>query len=1024
MKKYCKQRRWGKSFLLLAFALISTVVYSQSGNILVKGIIKDDIGEPVIGANVLLKGTMTGTITDFDGRFELNVPSNGVLTVTYIGYIPQEVPVNGRASLNITLLENREMLKEVVVIGYGSVKKEDLTGSVVAIKAEQLNKGAITSPQELLQGKVAGVFVQPPSGQPGGESTLRIRGGSSLNASNDPLIVVDGVPLANDAAPGMANGLSSINPNDIETFTVLKDASATAIYGSRASNGVIIITTKRGGSEKYKVSYNSTYSINDPYKKVKTLNAKQYREMAVAGVSDALKQETMDMLNIFPDQSTNWQDKIFKTAYGTDQNVSISGTTLNTPYRASFGYNNEDGVLKKSNYKRYTVDLSVNPKFFDDHLSVNINIKGVYNKNRFVDDGAIGTAAFYDPTKPVYNPSSSLYNGYWNWTQKPDQGATSAIPNREASANPVGLLFDKNDIGRTRKSTGNIQLDYKLHWLPELRLNLNLGYDVAKGRGDKGPNQLSFDTAKDDLFTNVGRREYWDNFRRNTLLEYYMNYEKDLDEIKSRINVMGGYSYQRFYYANYSEHYSPMVDWMTPAIDDGWISDEANGKYIKTGAYRKPSENYLISFFGRANYVLMDRYMLTATVRRDGSSRFYKDNRWGTFTSAALAWTITEEAFMKNQSLFSNLKLRVGYGSTGQQDLGEDFYPYFASYIESNNSDSMYLDEYLLKPGKFNKDLKWETTDTYNIALDFGFLSNRINGTVEYYKKKTKDLLGEVNVAAGTNFSNRLITNVGKMENQGVEFNVNAVAINTKDFGWDVGFNITWNKSEITKLVQQGNDTYPGVEVGSGGLGTSSYLQKHMVGYAPFTFNLYQQVYDEEGNPIQDAFVDRNGDGEITEADRYLSKSPTPKVFMGFNSMLRYKDFDFGFNLRANIGNYAFNEIAAMNSTTAGANGGMGFLTNLHETVYRTGFTRTNTAEQSKSDYFLENASFLKMDNMTLGYNFSRLMNTRLSGRLSFTVQNVFTITKYKGLDPENSGIDGSLWPRPRTYTLGVNLNF
>ena len=1013
---------WNKIPLaLLVFLFSFTATYAQSESMItVRGVVRDQLG-PVPGANILVKGTTIGTITDFDGKFSLQVPEKSTLVVSFIGYQSQEIKAT-TSPINIVLKDDTELLDEVVVIGYGSIKKEDLTGSITAIKAEDINRGSITNPQELLQGKVSGVFVQPSSGQPGGETTLRIRSGASLNASNDPLIVVDGVPLANDGAPGMANGLGSINPNDIETFTVLKDASATAIYGSRASNGVIMITTKTGGKDPFKISYSGTFSLNDPYKKVRTLGAAEYREVASQAFSPELKPIIEDYLNIYPDQSTNWQDKIFKTAFGTDNNLSISGTTLKTPYRVSLGYNDEYGTLKTSRYRRYTFDMSVNPKFFNDHLDVKINLKGVINKNNFADSGAIGAAAFYDPTKPVYNDSGN-FNGYWNWTQTPSTGADGS-PSVEAMVNPVQLLFDQFDTGKTKRSIGNIQLDYKLHPLPELRFNLNLAYDVARGRGDKGPNVGSFMAAKDDLFKGVGRREYWSNFRRNQLLEFYTSYDKEIDAIKSRINVMAGYSYQHFYHSNYNRNYSPVIEGYTPKLDDAWNLDSKSNEYVQEGAYVRPSENYLVSFYGRMNYVLMNRYLLTATLRRDGSSRFHKDNRWGNFASVAAAWTLTEESFLKHQDVLSNLKLRIGYGSTGQQDLGDDFYPYFAAYNNSVNLESTYLDEFLMKPGRYNRDLKWESTDTYNIGLDFGFLNNRITGSVEYYKKKTKDLLGVVNIPAGTNFTNRMVTNIGKMENQGVEFNIDAVVIDTKDFTWNAGFNATWNQSKITKLVQQGNDTYPGIEVGGGGIGTGSNVQKHMVGYAPFTFNVFQQVYDDNGKPIQNAFVDRDGDGVITDADRYLSKSPMPKIYLGFNSTFIYKDFDLGFNLRANFGNYAFNDVAATNATLANTYGGQGFLTNVHHSALKTGFTQTTSPQQSKSDYFLENASFLKMDNITLGYSFKDFFKTGIHGRLSFSIQNVFTITNYSGLDPENSGVDGNIWPRPRTYTFGVNLNF
>lgn len=1013
-KKQIRNLRVFLATLMSLLFLSHGSIFAQN-TLRVSGTVFDNTGEPLIGASIIEKGTTNGTSADLDGKFVLNVQPNATLVFSMVSFKTQEIPVNGKTEFNVTLSEDNVLLKEVMVIGYGSVKKEDLTGSVIAIKAEDMNRGAVTSPQQLLQGKVSGVFVQPSTGQPGGGATLRIRSGASLSVSNDPLIVIDGVPVSNDAAPGMANPLAAINPNDIETFTILKDASATAIYGSRASNGVIIITTKKGAVGKVKVSYSSTYSFNDPYKKVGTLNAREYREVVSNTFGD--NATAMNLLNQYSDINTNWQDKIYKTAFGTDQNISVSGGLFKKiPFRASFGYNNEDGTLKTSNYERYTADVSLTPKFFNDHLSVTLNVKGVINNNKFANTGAIGAAAYYDPTKPMYNETGET-NGYWNWTNS--AGELNTI----ASGNPMQVLFDRFDSGKTRRSIGNLQLDYKFHFLPELRANLNLGYDVARGEGNKGPNINSFDAEKDDLAKGVGRREFWSNFRRNQLLEYYMNYEKEFPAIKSRLNVMGGYSHQHFYYSNLNKIYSPKVTGYPGINDDSWQFVESENAYVKDGSYTKPGESYLISFFGRLNYVFNDRYLLTATVRRDGSSKFV--NHWGTFPSLAAAWTISQESFMKDINFLSNLKLRLGYGSTGQQDMND--YVALPIYYMGSNPESIYLDQWLLKPGGYNPSLKWETTDTYNIALDYGFLNNRINGSIEYYKKKTKDLLSMLDVPSGTNFVNRIMQNIGRMENNGVEFNINAAVISTRDFTWDAGFNFTWNKSEITQLVRSGNSTYEGTVAGPDvGTGTGTNIQKHVVGQTPYTFYTYQQVYDTNGKPIQNAFVDRNNDGRITEADRYLTgKSPMPKYFMGFNSHFTYKQFDLGFNLRANFDNYVFNATAAGNSTAASAYGGQGFLSNLHKSIYKTGFTKTNSTQQITSDYFLENASFLKMDNITLGYSFSNAFKSGISGRLSFSVQNVFTITDYSGMDPEvNEGVDKNIWPRPRTYTVGLNLNF
>lgn len=992
--------------LLMFIVGLFLSVNTFAQQIVVKGIVKDTTGEPIIGANVIVKGTTNGTITDFDGNFLLNANKGDIIIISFIGYRSQEA--QAAASMNIILKDDTELLDEVVVIGYGSVKKDDLSGSVVAIKAEEMNKGAVTSPQELIMGKVPGLSVSQGDGAPGAGSTIRIRGGASLNTSNDPLIVIDGIPVSNDAAPGTPNALATINPNDIETFTVLKDASATAIYGSRASNGVIIIQTKKGTQDKIKVSYSGTFTAKDPYKRIETLDAQSFREVMQAQYPEGTAQsaDIQRILNVYPNQSTDWQDAIYQTGLSTDQNIGIAGKAGFMPFRISLGYNTEKGTLKTSKYERYTGAVNLSPKFFDNHLSVDINVKGTINKNRFADSGAVGAAAFFDPTKPIYD-EENRYNGYWNWGIV--QGAQADL----ATQNPLSLLYDRNNHGTTKRSLGNIQLDYKIHGLEDLHANLNLGYDVAKTTGRNFVNSNSVQSSLDKTFTGLGQGNTWNNLRRNHLLDFYMNYAKNIESIKSNFDIMAGYSWQHFYYANHDITYSNPTEDL--GAKEGYTYDENERHYIRDDHRRIPYENYLISFFGRLNYNFMDRYLLTATLRRDGSSRFSENNRWGLFPSAALAWTISNEPFMKaTENVLSKLKLRLGYGVTGQQEIGD--YQYITSYSFSTNPNTTYLGTTLLKPNGYSPDLKWEQTTTYNVAIDFGFLNNRINGSIEYYQKHTKDLLNTISAAAGTNFINLITANVGKMKNKGVEANVNAIAIQSKDFTWEVGYNITWNDSKITKLTTTFNPDYQGIDAGTN--------QKHQVGEMPGTFYLYQQVYDENGKPIQNAFVDRNNDRQITEADRYLThKSPMAKVYMGFSSQFSYKKWDLGFNLRANFGNYVYNGVASGNSTSNNY-GGKGFITNLYNGFQDTGFTLLNTSEQMASDYFLENASFLKMDNLTLGYSFQNLFAAKLSGRISASVQNVFTISKYSGLDPECGAIDSNIWPRPRTYTIGLNLNF
>ena len=962
--------------LLMFIVGLFLSVNTFAQQIVVKGIVKDTTGEPIIGANVIVKGTTNGTITDFDGNFLLNANKGDIIIISFIGYRSQEA--QAAASMNIILKDDTELLDEVVVIGYGSVKKDDLSGSVVAIKAEEMNKGAVTSPQELIMGKVPGLSVSQGDGAPGAGSTIRIRGGASLNASNDPLIVIDGIPVSNDAAPGTPNALATINPNDIETFTVLKDASATAIYGSRASNGVIIIQTKKGTQDKIKVSYSGTFTAKDPYKRIETLDAQSFREVMQAQYPEGTAQsaDIQRILNVYPNQSTDWQDAIYQTGLSTDQNIGIAGKAGFMPFRISLGYNTEKGTLKTSKYERYTGAVNLSPKFFDNHLSVDINVKGTINKNRFADSGAVGAAAFFDPTKPIYD-EENRYNGYWNWGIV--QGAQADL----ATQNPLSLLYDRNNHGTTKRSLGNIQLDYKIHGLEDLHANLNLGYDVAKTTGRNFVNSNSVQSSLDKTFTGLGQGNTWNNLRRNHLLDFYMNYAKNIESIKSNFDIMAGYSWQHFYYANHDITYSNPTEDL--GAKEGYTYDENERHYIRDDHRRIPYENYLISFFGRLNYNFMDRYLLTATLRRDGSSRFSENNRWGLFPSAALAWTISNEPFMKaTENVLSKLKLRLGYGVTGQQEIGD--YQYITSYSFSTNPNTTYLGTTLLKPNGYSPDLKWEQTTTYNVAIDFGFLNNRINGSIEYYQKHTKDLLNTISAAAGTNFINLITANVGKMKNKGVEANVNAIAIQSKDFTWEVGYNITWNDSKITKLTTTFNPDYQGIDAGTN--------QKHQVGEMPGTFYLYQQVYDKNGKPIQNAFVDRNNDGQITEADRYLThKSPMAKVYMGFSSQFSYKKWDLGFNLRANFGNYVYNGVASGNSTSNNY-GGKGFITNLYNGFQDTGFTLLNTSEQMASDYFLENASFLKMDNLTLGYSFQNLFAAKLSGRISASVQNVFTISR------------------------------
>lgn len=1027
-------KRRNKLLLLwLAGMLFSVQAFAQS--ITVSGVVKDKTGETVIGASVVVKGTTNGTITDFDGNFTLNAQKGDIIVISFIGYKTQELPA--AANMNVVMEDDSQMLEDVVVIGYGSVKKSDLSGSVVAIEAEEMNRGAVTSPDELMQGKVPGLSVTSGDGGPGSGSTIRIRSGASLNASNNPLIVIDGIPVANDAAPGMSNALGSINPNDIATFTVLKDASATAIYGSRASNGVIIITTKKGAEGKIKVTYNSTYSYKSPYNRLDVMDANEYRTTILNQYAGTASYDLIKgYLDMYPDTNTDWQDEIFQGGLSTDQNIAVSGKAGFMPFRASFGYNKERGTIKTSDYERYTGAINLSPKFFDDHLSVDINVKGVINNNRFADGGAVGAAAYYDPTKPVFVEANDHngYNGYFNWTleQTDNEGNITYAPNTNAGVNPLSMLYDVDHTSTTKRSLGNIQLDYKIHGFEDLRLNLNLGYDVATSTEDNYVKPNSFQAAKDSQFPNLGQGSTLDRLRRNHLLDFYANYVHYFEPIKSNIDLMVGYSWQHFYYKDFTQgKTNPVVgefSGMQAPAGSAWVWNESDQRYYNSDSHPSPWENYLVSFFGRLNYNLMDRYLLTATLRRDGSSRFSENNRWGLFPSVALAWSIINENFMENsRDVLSNLKLRLGYGVTGQQDITD--YMYLPSYALSSSTTTMYNGTYLLKPNGYSPDLKWEETATYNIGVDYGFLNNRISGSLEFYIKKTKDLLNTVSAPAGTNFTNQVTANVGEMENKGVEFNINAVPVQTKDFSWTIGYNVTWNDSKITKLTASYNPDYEGIVAAYAPFGTTTPLSRHQVGHAPYSYWLFQQVYDENGNPIQGAVVDRNGNGTIDDGDRYFTgKSALADFYMGFSSQFQWKNWDLGFNLRASIGNYAFNANNAQNSSYANY-GGLYSISNYNKTAldYVKGFTQRNEVEWQMTDLYLENASYLKMDNITIGYSFDHLFTDKISGRISASIQNVFTITKYTGLDPEVSninGIDNNMWPRPRTFTLGINLNF
>lgn len=1023
-----------KFFFLMVGLLFSVGLNAQT--ITVSGVVSDPSGEPLIGASILAQGTTVGTSTNIDGEYTINVAPDATLVVSYVGYDTQNVPVDGRTSINVTMQENSVMLNEVVAIGYGTVKKSDATGSVAVIKPDEIEAGLATSVQDMLVGQTPGVVVTQAGGPEGG-GTIRIRGGSSMNASNDPLIVVDGVPLSNAGMGGLGNSLGMISPENIESMTILKDASATAIYGSRASNGVIIITTKKGKSGKPTVNFAANLYVNTARKTWKVLDANQFRSLLESRGMDAALAATGDA-------NTDWQDEVLRTTVSSDYSLSVGGTAGWLPYHAEISYTNNNGIIKTSKMDRVTMGFNLSPKFFDNHLSVNANVKGYYIRNNFGDAGALSSAISFDPTHPVRSnePIVSgnsgfqyLYNGYY-------EVHNNGTLNDNAALNPMGLLEQRDNHANVYRSNGNLQLDYSLHFLPDLHLNLNLGYDVMKS--NLVDNWAANSATAYKNHEHYGGAYNFDQyqFRSNTLLNFYLNYKKEVESIYSNFDVTAGYDWQRFYNdghytgANGNSGYRVSPGLNTPTylgkneagqqtygvtINESTIpllgQNFQNDGVSPDGDYHWADRYQLLSFFGRLNYTFKDRYLLTVTVRGDATSRFAKDKRWGVFPAVALGWKINQEAWMQGAAgWLSDLKLRLGWGKTGQQEIGETI-NYMALYAIAspsvsypNGTNGWYLPVYARG---YNPDLTWETTTSWNAGLDFGFLNNRITGSIEYYKRKTTDLLAYVAVPAGSSTTNMLNRNIGSLENYGVEFNIAAKPVVTNDFTWTLSYNVGWNHNEITELTTGASQLKTGGISG----GNGNTVQIHAEGHPASSFYLFQQVYDESGAPLEGVYVDQNGDGQIDDSDKIINKSPDPKVTMTFGSQFRYKKWDLGFNIRASIGNYVYNNVL---STKAVYNDLFTYgLNNVVENDYY--------FEQPRymSDYYLRNASFVRCDNITLGYTWDDLLNDKLRLRLFGAVQNPFVITKYKGVDPEVfGGIDNSVYPRATTYSLGLVATF
>ena len=964
-------------------------------------------GIEMVGANVLEKGTTNGTVTDLKGEFSLKVRKGAVLVISYVGFARQEVPILEETYLTIALRLESKQLQEVIVvgIGYGEVKKADATGSVTAISAKDFNQGIITSPQELLIGKAAGVIANSIGGAAGAGTKIRIRGGSSITANNDPLVVIDGVPLESAGISGMANPLSTINPNDIELITILKDASATAIYGSRASNGVIIIKTKRGslaeGAEaQMTVNYTGNFSFAAPAKLLSVFTGDEFRALVADRVANFGL--TSAALNRLGAANTDWQEEIYQTSPQTEHNISISHSIASVPYRVSLGYLYQDGILKHNNLGRKNVALALTPSLLDGSLTMDVNASAASISNNFSNNDAIGSAVEFDPTQTIKN-GNTRYGGYTAWTELSSGDSLNGTPNNIATHNPVARLeYRKNTSDANRYIFGG-KFDWKIPYVSDLKAILNLGYDYYKTNGSDITDTLASWSYREPEFQ---IREYTQT-KRNSLLDFYLNYKTELDF--NKIDLTAGYSYQHFY----NEGQSSNRAW-NPALPGA-----------KTTPYK--NEYFLISFFGRMNYTLFDRYLLTLTLRDDGSSRFSKDNRWGLFPAVAFAWKLTEEPFIGKSEMVDELKLRFSWGIAGQQDIGGNYYPYIPTYTASTAGAYYQFGNTFystLRPDAYDANIKWEKLTSLNAGLDFTILENRVSGSVDVYKNTSDELLNSIPIPVGSNFSNYLLTNVGSMANKGVEVGLRVIPILEKNFSWEIGANLTYNKNEITKLTLTDDPSYPGVNTGgiSGGVGNT--VQKYIVGYPARIFFLFSQVFDANGKPIEGLYVDRSGQGGNVagnELNKYYLKSPDPKYLVGLSSKINYENFDLSFSGRLSIDNYVYNNNASNRALYQNVYNQSGYLSNILSDVSKTNFTTA----QYWSSVYLENASFFRMDYVSVGYNFSSLFGTNVRGRIGFSVQNVFTITKYSGLDPEvDNGIDNNIYPRPRTYMTTLGLTY
>ena len=969
-----------KKLKLFLIGILLNTSFAMFAQQTVKGVVKEKTsGDPLPGVGIIIKGTQKGAETDFYGNFNLpNVKKGDVLLFRYLGYTNKEITIASNFNLVVELEESSQQLDEIVVVGYGTVKKEDLTGTTDLLTSKDFNKGPIVSAQSLISGKVAGVNVIAGSGAPGDGQTINIRGTGSLSLTSEPLYVIDGIPLDNGGVGGSRNPLNFINPNDIETFVVLKDASSTAIYGSRAANGVILITTKKGKDREFKFNISSQTTVYTLRDKVDVLSADQFKTL-INTIG------TPTQIGLLGNSNTDWQEEIYTTAIGQDHNFSALGNLYGMPMRASLGYSEHEGILKGDNLKRTTASVNVSPSFFDKHLKIDFNVKGMYTENTFADRGAIGSATTFDPTQSVYD-ANSQYGGYFAWL---DNGTGNQ--NNLAPTNPLALLNLINDTAEIRRLVTNAKLDYKIHGLEDLTATVNFGYDTSNSHGRKITSELiptSDATFNGSLTSFVQKSD-------NKVFDAYLTYNKTFNEAHN-LTLVAGHAYQSFEYDNYS--------FDSEAKEDG-----------NTFEFVDKSKNVLLSYFSRANYDYKGKYYLTATLRADASSKLNPNDRWGIFPSFAAAWNIHKENFMEN-SFFNELKLRVGYGEIGNiNGLGD--YQFLTRYNGSTDTANYQFGNAFyqtFRPEPINKNLRWEVGKTFNVGIDYAFLDRRITGSINAYIKQTNDLIASSIVDPFTNFGNRINANIGDMENRGLEFNINASPIKTENLEWSVNYNISLNDNTITKLS---------VDQPQGGIstGVGNNVQVHREGETANSFYVFQQVYDTNGKPLEGVFVDRNSDNIINDDDKYINEDPFADILMGLNSNVSYKNWDLSIQTRASFGNYMYNDIAANRGVEINATNN-NILSNLHSDYYNSGFTVISD-KTALSDHFVQDASFFKIDNITVGYTLKKLESTTF--RFYGSLQNVLIVTDYDGLDPEiNLGIDNNFYPRPRSFVLGVNINF